>query len=113
MALDTIVLYRIKCTSKQYDWERSDYYSLTPWGENSYPYSGKDDGGHIYYLPPQFKVIQDFSCFTDDIVPTLVDKELHQRCSLEIGVNGEPVVVGWDGKRYPLKRSNVDRFFRL
>lgn len=108
----TITVYKITQASKAFRWERSEYYSLSPWAGNMYPYIGSDDGGRIYTLPPEISAVTECSAIADEPCLVLLDTRNNKVCRLT-EIRGGPGVIDGFGKRIPLTQNNVNNMFHL
>lgn len=108
----TITIYKINCTGRAFDWERTEYFSLSSWQGDSYPYYGNDDGGKLYELPAQFTVRHTDSGFGNTSYKKIYDRHYHVECTLT-NVCGSPCVIDGVGKRHILRESNISNLFRI
>lgn len=107
-----IRIYRITTSGRAFNWERTEYFSLSPWAGDSYPYIGTDDGGTIYELPSQFEIRNYDFGFEHISSLAIYDNYYHITCTLSDS-SGTPCIIDGAGDCHVLNASAVNDFFSL
>jgi len=61
--MQTVIIFRCECFSAKFPSQLGKFFSLVPWSGNTPDKTGRDDGGHEYYLPDVYKLNKEFDYF--------------------------------------------------